>query len=84
MGFALGYFYGTKAGQQRYQQIDRYLTQMRQSDAYQDLRSRVVELVDDNMIRARGAAQDAAFGAGTPRTDSMPSPFDYSGDPTLN
>jgi hypothetical protein len=45
VGLAVGYYYGAKAGRQRYQQIDHYLAQVRDSDAYRELRDQVMTLV---------------------------------------
>ena len=83
MGLAVGYYYGAKAGRQRFQQIDHYLAQVRDSDAYRDLRDQLVGLVDDQVNRARSAVDDVAFG-GASRSAEVASPYDYTGDPTLN
>jgi len=77
VGLAVGYYYGAKAGRERYHQIDHYLAQLRSSDAYRDLRGRVDDLVDDTVSKARHAVGDAAPG-GSAR------PYDFTGDPTLN
>ena len=84
VGLAVGYYYGAKAGRERYQQMDHYLAQMRASDAYQDLRSRLDGVVDQSVGRARNALNDVAFGGHSPSSTSGPTPFDYTGDPTLN
>jgi len=81
VGLAVGYYYGAKAGRERYLQIDHYLAQVRASDGYRDLRGRVDDLVDEAMAKARQAVGDATPG-GAAR------PYDYTGDftadPTLN
>lgn len=84
VGLAVGYYYGAKAGRPRYQQIDHYLAQVRDSDAYRDLRDQVMTLVDDSVARARGAVGDVAFGGASPSSAEARSPYDYTGDPTLN
>ena len=84
MGLAVGYYYGAKAGRERYQQMDHYLAQMRASDAYQDLRSRLDGVVDQGVGRARNAVNDVAFGGNSPSSTSGLTPFDHTGDPTLN
>jgi hypothetical protein len=84
VGLAVGYYYGAKAGRQRYQQIDHYLAQVRDSDAYRELRDQVMTLVDDSVARARGAVGDVGFGGTSTSSTEERSPYDYSGDPTLN
>ena len=41
VGGALGYYYGAKAGRERFEQIDAVLTRIRARPAYQDARARV-------------------------------------------
>ena len=77
VGLAVGYYYGTKAGRERYLQIDHYLSQVRASEAYRDVRSRLGDLVEETVERARHAVGDV-----TPPTPVRP--YDYTGDPTLN
>jgi hypothetical protein len=84
VGLAVGYYYGAKAGRERYQQIDHYLAQVRASDAYQDLRARLDQVVDQSVGRARNAVNDAAFGGHSPTSTRRSMPSDYTGDPTLN
>ena len=84
VGLAIGYYYGAKAGRERYQQIDHYLAQVRQTDAYRDLRDRVGDLVDDGISRSRGLVDDRVFGGLSPESSDGPGPYDFTGDPTLN
>jgi hypothetical protein len=77
VGLAVGYYYGAKAGRERYLQIDHYLSQVRASEAYRDARSRLGDLVDETVERARQAVGDV-----TPTPPVRP--YDYTGDPTLN
>jgi len=83
VGLAIGYYYGTKAGRERFQQIDRYLAQVRETDAYRDVRIRVGDLMDEGITRSRGLVGDSVFGPTPPPTD-QPAFYDFSGDPTLN
>jgi len=84
VGLAVGYYYGTKAGQERFQQIDRYLAQVRETDAYRDVRIRVGDLMDEGITRSRGLVGDSVFGPAPPTPTDDPAFYDFSGDPTLN
>ncbi len=84
VGLAIGYYYGSKAGRERYDQIDHYLAQVRHTDAYRELRDRVGELVDDGISRSRGLVDDRMFGGHSPASSDSPGPYDFTGDPTLN
>jgi len=44
VGLAVGYYYGAKAGRERFVQLDGYLAQIRSTDAYQELRERLGDL----------------------------------------
>ncbi|MGZ4681792.1 MAG: hypothetical protein ACXWCM_12835 [Acidimicrobiales bacterium] len=80
VGLAVGYYYGAKAGRERYLQLDRYLAQIRSTDAYQELRVRLGDLAVEGISRGRDMVDEVAFGGG----GASDSPYDYRGDPTLN
>src|SRR3954452_24733272 len=82
VGLAVGYYYGAKAGRERYVQLDRYLAQIRSTDAYQELRDRLGDLAVDGISRTRDMVDEVAFGRGG-GTGAERS-YDYRGDPTLN
>jgi hypothetical protein len=84
VGLAVGYYYGTKAGRERYVQLDRYLAQIRSTDAYQELRDRLGDLAVEGISRTRDMVDEVAFGGGANAGGSADSPYDYRGDPTLN
>ena len=44
----------------------------------------VAAMIDQSVGRARNAVNDVAFGGHSPSSSSGPTPFDYTGDPTLN
>jgi len=52
-GFAAGYYLGTKAGRQRYDQINRSLAKLRQSDAIGTAADRARAALDDGVGKAR-------------------------------
>ncbi len=85
VGLAVGYYYGAKAGRERYQQIDHYLAQVRATEAYRELLARLDELLNEGVGRARHAVNDLAFSGDESPTRSGPKlPSDFAGDPTLN
>jgi len=67
-GFAAGYYMGTKAGRQRYDQINRTVSKLRGSDAVESAADRAKTLVEDSMERARSMV-DARTGAGHDHDD---------------
>ncbi len=82
VGFVLGYFQGTKAGRERFEQIEQYLDQVRTSPAYQQLLNRLGDLAEVGVGRGRVFVSGVPSSAAHIPADS--SPFDYQGDPTLN
>ena len=84
VGLAVGYYYGARAGRERYLQIDHYLAQVRASEAYQGMVGQFGDLMDDTIGRARQAVNEVAFGGQSPTSTSGPVPYDFTGDPTLN
>src|SRR5688572_2686422 len=63
VGFGVGYYYGAKAGPDRYHQMDRVLTNVRRSRPYRNLRTTLSDTVVEGQRRARELVRDAAFGA---------------------
>jgi len=83
VGAALGYYYGAKAGQDRYLQIDAYLEKVRSSEAYRELIERLSELAEVSLAQTTDFVRHVT--AGTADADpARPGSFDYVGDPTLN
>ncbi len=83
VGLAVGYYYGAKAGRERYQQIDVYLERIRSSEAYHDLVQRLTELADAGLEQTTMLVRSVTVGDDAPQP-SAPGPYDYLGDPTLN
>jgi hypothetical protein len=46
-GFAAGYYLGAKAGRERYEQINTWIDQARNSEAAQVAQQRAREIIDD-------------------------------------
>ena len=82
VGLAVGYYYGAKAGRERYQQIDAYLERIRSSDAYHDLVERLTALADAGLEQTTLLVRNVT--GDDPSADPTPGPYDYLGDPTLN
>jgi len=80
-GFALGYYFGAKAGRERYQQIEEYLTQMRSSTAVRQLVSRLGDLAETGVTRSRDSVDDMSH-ASSPYTSR--GAHEHQADPTLN
>jgi len=96
IGLAVGYYYGTKAGRERYHQLERALDRVRANARYADTRTLLTDLYEQGRVRTIGLLDDASGGAVTSilelRPDAEPTfveaPFDggfgLEGDPTLN
>ncbi|CAN5555274.1 hypothetical protein BH20ACT2_BH20ACT2_09250 [soil metagenome] len=53
IGFGAGYYLGAKAGRERYQQLDRWLSKARGSDAFETATDKARAVVDLGVERAR-------------------------------
>ncbi|MEZ5141071.1 MAG: YtxH domain-containing protein [Acidimicrobiales bacterium] len=73
IGLAVGYYYGAKAGRERYHQIEDVLDRVRDSSLYRDVRDRVDRTLPQSLERARVLLDD--------RTAVTTTRF---GDPTFN
>jgi len=59
VGAAVGYYFGAKAGRDRYEQIDRQLEKVRSHPKYQE----ASEKVGEGLQQVKGMARDKASGA---------------------
>lgn len=66
VGLGVGYWFGAKAGEQRYEQLEAMADRLRTSQTYRAARERASERVsgamEDGLARARGLIEDAAVG----------------------
>lgn len=63
LGFAAGYYVGTMAGRERYEQINKLVRKAQQSSALDQARSKAKPIVDRGKERVRSArGQDHASG----------------------
>jgi hypothetical protein len=58
LGFASGYYLGTRAGRARYDQLNRLLAKLRRTDAYESATGKAKDLVDDGVERAKDLVDD--------------------------
>jgi len=59
VGLAVGYYFGAQAGRERYEQIERYLQPIRESDAWQQGRELARGILNESMSATRQALKDA-------------------------
>lgn len=64
IGFGVGYYLGTRAGRERYEQLNRWFDKVRGSDAYETATEKAKAVVDLGMERARDLAEEHAPGSG--------------------
>ena len=58
LGAAVGYYLGTKAGRQRYDQINRAVARLKRSDAFEVAADKAKAVVDLGMERAKDVVGD--------------------------
>ena len=56
-GFAAGYYMGTRAGRQRYDQINRQLARLRRSEAFEQAADRAKTVVEEGVEKARSVVE---------------------------
>lgn len=64
VGFGAGYYFGAKAGRERYEQLNRWAEKARQTDTYGAASARVRDLADEGVARAKEMA------TGSPTADA--------------
>ena len=64
-GFATGYYLGTRAGRQRYEQINRSLRKLKRSETFDIATVRAREVLDETVDKAKGLIEKRAGDAGT-------------------
>jgi hypothetical protein len=63
VGLAVGYYYGSKAGRERYEQIERVLEPIRESDAYKAAIDAAKRAGGGAIRETASRAKEAAFGS---------------------
>jgi hypothetical protein len=85
VGLAVGYYYGTRAGRERYEQIEQWLDRLRSTDAFQDARTKLSDGLREGTTAARRLFEQAAGGPPLAEGDLDDQSGDHLlGDPTLN
>ena len=59
-GFAAGYYLGSRAGRQRYDQINRTLSKLRRSEAFEQAADQVKTVVEEGVDKARSLVETRA------------------------
>lgn len=59
IGFGSGYYLGSMAGRERYEQINRTISKIKRSDAYETATEKVHEAVDTGVAKAKEAVDSA-------------------------
>lgn len=57
IGFGSGYYLGSMAGRERYEQINRTLSKLKRSEAYETASEKVHEAVDTGVAKAKDVVQ---------------------------
>jgi len=84
IGLVVGYYYGTKAGQERYHQLERALDRVRANARYADTRTLLSELYEQGRVRTIGLLDDASGGAVTSILELRPEADSSFTDPSLS
>ncbi len=50
VGLAVGYYLGSKAGRERYEQIEEWLDKVRGTDTYRDITDRIEQLYEQGRL----------------------------------
>jgi hypothetical protein len=52
IGLGVGYYFGAKAGRERYEQIEEWLDKIRGTDAYREITNRLEQLYDEGRLQS--------------------------------
>ena len=66
VGFASGYYLGSRAGRERYEQINRTITKIKRSDVYETATERAREVVDTGVARAKEVVESVRHNGDEP------------------
>ncbi len=56
-GFAAGYYFGARAGRQRYDQINRQIAKLKRSEAFEQATDRAKSVVEEGVEKARSLVE---------------------------
>ena len=69
VGFAAGYYFGAKAGRERYEDINRMVRKVKRSDAFDTATDKAKAVVDLGVERAKDAIDDKIHPNGADKVD---------------
>ncbi|MEY2567166.1 MAG: hypothetical protein QOE35_1695 [Actinomycetota bacterium] len=78
IGFALGYYLGSMAGRERYEQINRMVRKVKRSDAYEVATDKARAVVDLGVERAKDVVEDKFGGSGNGESSATAGPYTSS------
>lgn len=61
VGFGVGYWFGAKAGRERYLQLEHRLDRLKRTDMYQQVSAKARAAVNDGVDRARDRIEEVAL-----------------------
>ena len=76
IGLGAGYYYGAKAGRERYEQLNRWAQKAKETDAYEAATSKVKGMASEGVAVARARISSRADDADP--TADLGSPSDFS------
>ena len=82
VGFGSGYYLGSRAGRERYEQINRTIAKVKRSEAYEVATERVHEVVDTGVAKAREVVDSARTNGDDPVAAPTPSGSEFLPPPT--
>ena len=69
IAFGVGYYYGARAGRERYEQLDRVLAGVRRSRLYLEARLTLLALLEEGRARAVDLLRESSLGGADPGRD---------------
>jgi len=82
VGFGSGYYLGSMAGRERYEQINRTIAKVKRSDAYEVATEKVHEAVDTGVAKAREVVDSAHTNGDEPLATTAPAGSEFLPPPT--
>ena len=76
VGFAAGYYLGTQAGRERYEEINRMVRKIKRSEAFDTATDKAKAVVDLGVERAKDAIDDKIHPNGADIEDRWPASTD--------
>ena len=82
IGFTSGYYLGSMAGRERYEQINSAIRKIKRSDAYEVATERAREVVDAGVDKATDLIDSARGNGDEPTGSTTTDPYYRAGPPT--